>query len=110
MSVGTFLYYLDVQRPLPKHCLLIPRQPVYATYYNFIIYTKNIIYAKVNKCMYVYLYSTSICVLFDIYFIDVSTVQSFLFNHFKRNSRRDLGFTQITRSLCLPYTIYQKHN
>lgn len=59
-----FFYYLDVQRPLPKHCLLILRQLVYAIYYNFIIYTKNIIYAKVNKCIYVYLYSTSICVLY----------------------------------------------
>lgn len=46
----------------------------------------------------------------DIYFIDVFTVQNFLSNRFKRNSRRDLSFTQITRSLCLPCTIYQKHN
>lgn len=65
----------------------------------------------INVCMYIFIELLYVYFI-DIYFIDVFTVQSFLFrfNHFKRNSRRDLSFTQITRSLCLPYTIYQKHN
>lgn len=45
-------------------------------------------------CMYIFIVLLYVYFI-DIYFIDVFTVQNFLFNHFKRNSRRDLSFNQM---------------